>query len=337
MGILSGIVGAALVLAAVVDIIWTTLVPAGGAGPVTARVADVIWKMLLRRHRRRPNHRMLTHAGIAILLITIAVWLLALWAGWTLIFNADRAAVVTSSTGRPADLVDRIYFAGFTMFTLGIGDYVPGQGVWQVLTILCVMNSLVLVTLTVTYLVPLLSGVTEKRQIAAYINTLGETPGGIAATGAGDSDWQSMGQHFVALTPMLLASARKYLAYPLLHYFHPPDQRLALPVAIARLDEALTLIRFGLRPLEQPDMAFIEPLRRAIRVYLDTMGSDFIEPADEAPAPVPLEVPGLDAFQTVETEQFHAALETLTQRRRLLAGMVRHDGWDWQDVTSSER
>ncbi len=78
---------------------------------------------------------------------------------------------MTSDTNLPADLVGKIYFAGYTIFTLGNGDYQPLGG-WRIVTVIANATSLIIVTLSISYLIPLLSAVVEKRVLAGRISPL---------------------------------------------------------------------------------------------------------------------------------------------------------------------
>lgn len=55
-------------------------------------------------------------------------------------------AVRDAANGEPAGLVDRLYFTGYTVFTLGNGDFKPGSGIWQIATGAAAGTGLFLVT-----------------------------------------------------------------------------------------------------------------------------------------------------------------------------------------------
>ena len=61
-------------------------------------------------------------AGVTILLVSIALWLILTWLGWSLVFAASANAVVDATTAAPATIGQRVYFAGYTLLTLGNGD-----------------------------------------------------------------------------------------------------------------------------------------------------------------------------------------------------------------------
>jgi hypothetical protein len=155
--------GAVMVGLAVLDALTTTLVVSSAAGPLTSRIGRSWWR-LVHRLARRPDPRWLTSAGPIIAVLTLSGWLLLLWGGWTLVFSAAPDAVLDDSAGVAADGWARAYFAGFSVFTLGVGDHVPNGAVWQLLTVVAVISGLALTTMSITYLVPV---VTASRNAAS--------------------------------------------------------------------------------------------------------------------------------------------------------------------------
>lgn len=159
MSLVTIVAGLGLLGVLAYDALSTTLGMTTPAGPLTARTARRWWQ-LARRLARGPHSLLLSVTGPFILVMTFTTWVLLLWAGWTLVFSAVPEAVVSSASGAPADTLSRIYFAAYTTFTLGIGDYVPQGGVWQLATSLSVISGLALTTTAITYLVPVVTAVT---------------------------------------------------------------------------------------------------------------------------------------------------------------------------------
>ena len=319
-------VGLALVALALVDLAWTTVAAGSGAGPITGRLAGLLWTAALSQHRRRPSHELLSFSGVAVVFGVLGVWLGLVVVGWALVFSAADGAVVTSSTREPADFVSRLYFTGYTVFTLGNGDYVPGGGLWQLLTVVAVGTGLVLVTMSITYLVPVASAVAQRRQLASYIASLGRTPQEIVTRGWNGTDFSGLGQHLVSLAPLLQTSRQQHLAYPILHYFHSRDRNSAAAPNITNLSQALHLLRNGISEDARPDSALVDPLDRAIEGFLETLRDAHLKPQE----PVPL--PALDPLRShsipVVSDAVYDRSGSDTERRRaLLGGMLADDGW----------
>jgi len=323
--------GLLLVAAALVDLAWTTIAAGSGAGPLTGRLAARLWRVALGIHRRRRSDAFLAFAGVTVVFAVLAVWLLLVLVGWSVAFNASDGAVRDSQTGAPADVVARLYFVGYTVFTLGNGDYRPGDGAWQLATVATTGTGLVLVTLAITYLVPVASAVAQRRQLASTIAALGNTPEEILTTSWDGAGFGSLSQQLLALTPMVQAARQQHLTYPVLHYFHSQEPDSAAAPNLTNLAQALHLLRYGTEPPATVDSAVIVPLERSIDAFLSTLRSAHVEPADPLPLP---HVDGLrDAGIPTATDDHYNAGEGPTRHRRaLLAGMLADDGWSASDI-----
>nr|WP_238420901.1 potassium channel family protein [Streptomyces taklimakanensis] len=251
-----------------------------------------------------------------------------MWVGWWLVFTAQEAAVVSSRTSVPADAWTRVYYAGYTVFTLGTGDYVPGTTWARVATPVASLSGLFLVTLSLTYVVQVVQAVVHKRAFAEQVHALGRDAAHIVATGWTGSGFSSMfNQHLVSLTEPLLRMGEQHLAYPVVHYFHSTVPTKAPAVALAVLDDTLLLLDAGADPRARPDPAATAPLVAALDQVLDTLRGQFFRRADrERPAP-PLSVLGRAGIPTVDEERYAAAVRRHARRRRTVRGFLYSDGW----------
>lgn len=127
------VLGTSILLVTLFDLVKTTLVFSPYGGPLTARVAQSVWSAFIHFSSSRRSNAV----GPSVLLAMLLTWLVFSWGGWTLLFSATQGAVVDAQSGQPASLAARIYFVGYSLFTLGIGDYRPIGAVWQFATVLC--------------------------------------------------------------------------------------------------------------------------------------------------------------------------------------------------------
>jgi hypothetical protein len=325
-----GLIGIGLILLVVLDVIWTTLRLAG-AGPLTSWVTDALWPLSLRV---TSTHRTLAIVGFAIVLFTVSLWLGLDWLGWTLVMGLDPGAVVASQGGQPAGFWERAYFAGSLLITVGNSDYRAGGQVWQVITDVAAANGFTLVSLIITYLLPLVSGVRQRREVAVYISTLGRTPQEILLRAWNGSDFGRLPDHLVALTMPMVSLGQGHLAYPVLHCFHSPDREAAIAPSLALLDESLTLLE-GVAPGLRPDPVTRYPLQGAIEQLLSTLEEAHVEPESVPPKPPSLEALREAGIQTESDEEMERRAATLSRRRRLLLGLVEDEGWKWRDATGA--
>lgn len=324
------IFGTALIVLVAVDAGWTTLAAAGG-GPLTRWVGAGTWRLAVGRL----PHPALKLVGTLIPIGTVLGWLLLLWLGWWLIFSAAEGAVVSAQGGQPADGAARLYFAGYTFFTLGVGDYVPEGALWQALTPIATLSGLVLVTLGVTYLIPLTSADNEKRSLAAMVSSLGTRPAQIVTRSWNGRSFQGLETLLAGLAPTIGLHAQRHLAYPVLHYLHSGRRDFAAAPALARLDEALTILVYGVEPEHQPDPAILQASRRAIEDYLDTLQPFLYLSADRPPSAPDLEAVREAGVPVVTADVFERRIGSLAEHREELVRMVASDGWTWADVGGS--
>lgn len=325
MTVLLLVLGVATLAVVAHDAISTTLSMSAAAGPLTSRLGAGWWS-LARRLASRPSSPIMVTAGPVVVLLTIGCWLALLWAGWTLIFTADPAAVVSSTTGAPASGWSRIYYTGFTVFTLGVGDYIPTGQPWEVLTAVAVMSGLGLTTLAITYLVPVVSAVIASRVQANTIAGMGATPQDIVITGLRDHPFPYFDHRLQTLSDSILETAERHLAYPVLHYFHSAERHVDLRVQAYALSEAVTLLQHGIAPDDRPHPAVMESVQHAISELLGraTDGTPDTEPPPAPPALGPLQDAGLP---TVDSDTFYTAVGGTTDHRRRLAHFANESLW----------
>jgi hypothetical protein len=327
---IAALLGVLCVLAVAYDGARTTL-SASASGPLTRRLSAALWRVLLFVHRISPRHGMLERAGTWITLVLILSWVVLAWLGWSLIFCASPDSVLNSTTKLPASLIERIYFAGFTLTTLGVGDMVPGNMLSRGLTIVASANGLLLFTMSITYAIPIISAATEKRQLALTINTLGESPFDICRTTVGNGDFAALASQLEQIGSAIADAGQKHLAYPILHYFHSADTMTALPLALARLDQTLIIIDSAHPTLPHDTRARIAITRRTIAHFLSTLESAFIRPSPQTPY-----IPALGDFNAFDFFAVPAQVVrqqlTDTDHQKLLHAYVRDDGWRWEAI-----
>lgn len=330
------VLGLVIVLAMILDVVRTTVTVDSGSGWVSGLLTRLVWEAVLRISGSGIRRRMLRHTGIAISLGTIVLWIVMGWAGWSLVFQGGRDAVVVAATGQPANALARVYFAGTTLFTLGLGDYEPQGLVWEAAAVLTAGSGLLLVTLSIAYLIPVAAAATGKRQLAAYVSALGTSPWDILRHAWNGRDFHALDPHLVALAPMLTILAQRHLAYPVLHYFHATERHNASAPAIAALDEALGLLEHGVPAEVRPERLSLLTLRRAVWDYLETLDSTFLKPAPEPPPVASLQPLREAGIPALDDEVYTTALQGTERRRRLLAALVVDDGYRWDEVLQPE-
>lgn len=323
--------GGLLIALALVDALVTTLAAATPAGPVTARMARRLSGAARQVAGRVSWAR--TGVGPVVLLVTVATWIGMLWAGWWLVLLADDGAVVHASDGAPASAWSRLYFAAYTLFTLGNGEFLPATDPWRVTTGVATVLGLALVTTAITYLVPVVTAVTDRHTQAERIAGLGDSAQEILVRAWGANGFDELAQQVQDLAGSIALTSQRHLAYPVLHFFHGRDRAAAFAVNVAALDEAVTMLETAVIEARRPHPLHLRAWRHAVHRLLEVIEGDFGGPADVPPPDPdlgPLRDAGIPLLPDADVADGIAALET---HRRRLHGFVAESGWPWSAVS----
>lgn len=321
---LSGFVLVGLVIH---DAVQTTL-SASRSGPITRFLGRFAWFTALRLYRRFSRHGLLQAVGPWVTVGLLSVWMGLVWLGWWLVFNSHEVAVFHPSTGTYANPVERLYFVGYTITTLGYGDFVAGTGKWQILAVLAAANGFFLLTLAVTYILSVMSAVVQKRQLAISIHALGDTPKDIVSQLGEEGDFSELASQVDDLKSTIISVGQQHLAYPVLHYYHQGHAERALPVALFRLYQVLAIVCHGSTSLA-PSVRFkLQATLFALDSFLSVLSHDFVRPARRKPEIDAAWLPATAALDK-SPEALRQYLEGLESQRVWLA-YVHKDGWDWK-------
>ncbi len=164
LSVFFSILGVILVVIVMTDVIWTTITTKGN-GPLSRFLIHAFKRTFLFFHRRSGNRKLLVLTGPVALIGLGIFWLIGLWGGWFLILLGD-GNIVEAKTGSEAGLAQYVYYTGMTLSTLGIGDFKAGTDYARLLTTLAAFNGLVLITLIITYAIPMVGAITTRRKVA---------------------------------------------------------------------------------------------------------------------------------------------------------------------------
>ncbi|MGB3851811.1 MAG: potassium channel family protein [Tunicatimonas sp.] len=326
------VLGILIVGIAVSDFAVTAFVPTG-EGKITAFIGRFCFKALMTLAGKEGNHRILNYIGLFCIFLTIFTWTLLLWTGFSCIYISDPNSILVGSDKSPTDVFEKIYHVGYTLSTLGIGDYVPGNNFWRVFTSFVSFVGLVTVTMSITYLVPVISNAIQKRSLSLQISSLGEAPEQIVINGFNGKDFSDLSNILSDLSAGIFLYTQNHVAYPILHHMHSNNPSENVVLKLVALDEALTIFLYHIPEDKRPNLIEVQSVRRAITAYLKTI--TYMEPTDEAP-PRPRfemieEFTGLKLKRT-QPPHIDELYEALDKRRKLLYADLQMDGWQWADM-----
>lgn len=278
------------------------------------------------------SRQWLAASGPCMTLSLIVAWFAMSWLGWSFIYMGTEGAVINSATKLPAELSETIYFVGFTLTTLGTGDFVPSNKWWDLLSVIAAFNGLALVTLSITYAIPVIQAVAQKRTLACKFSLWGDGVEDFLSRIDSDPSYGTLKDYLKTASPELLAVAQQHLTYPILHYYHSSATETSLPIQLAVLDEAI-----GKLPDEafekQPELYLLVPnCTRAITEFLVTLSGVFISPSDNEPSVCYSKNEHSLAAELVKQN----STVPLDRRRKLLEALIEEDGWELH-MDESER
>jgi len=320
------VVGIAVVGLTLLDLTWSTL-SAEGAGPLSRRTARGLWRSLTRG--APPDGLRRRVAGAATLLGVAALWVGLLLGGWGLTFGALPGHVVAASDGSAADLGDRLYFAGYAVTTLGNGEFRPSTSMAQALTVAAALSGLFLITLTVTYLIPVVSAVTEARRLASSIHALGRSGEEIVRCGWDGRGFAALERALERTADALSLHAERHLTYPVVHYFEGGARRTAFAPNAAALADALLLLRHGVGEKVRPADAAIQTLDGALRSFTDALEGTPVTDGRTPPVPSGSSLAGTVPLAAGADASVAKAAEAAADGRARLHAYVQASGYAW--------
>lgn len=324
--------GVLVMLITIADIMITTFVPLGSPF-ISDWVRSVIWRTFLIITGKNGRNKLLNYCGMFTVMGYILGWTIAVWLGNALIFLSDPASIVQSGTYITATSWQKVYFVGYTLSTMGLGDFAPASDGWSLFASFISFSGFILITIMITYLIPVVSSAINGRKLSISISAMGYSPENIVYNCYNGENFCRLNDQLSNLIEPIDTMTQQHLAYPILHNFHSHRPTESLPITIALLDEALSLILLYVPVDKCPDPEVIYPLRSAISRYLSTLNGAFIYPAKSPPP----RLKGSDPFfkelpVRQPNNQSQMEEKELEYRRRLLKGMLDNDGWYWDDM-----
>lgn len=321
------IVGLFILGLTVIDLIWTTLWVNGGAGPVSNRLASGTWRVF--RKMAGKKKRLLSLSGPVILVLTLGMWVLSMWIGWSFVFAAEADAISDTMNGGDILWYERVYFTGYSLFTLGNGNYSPKEGLWQIVSTLVSGSGMLFLTLGASYIISVVDAVVRKRAFASSITALSTDASTIVKEAWNGEEFHQLDLLLMNLSSELSALTQQHDAYPLLHFYYSEKSGQSAAVAVAALDEALTIIEYGVEPESRTNAVLMRNMRSTIQEYLETLDFSRIASSDDVPPLPDLRSLRETGIPVVSDEEFEANVEELAGRRKKLYGLIKANAREW--------
>ncbi|MGC1478966.1 MAG: ion channel [Chthoniobacterales bacterium] len=311
--------------------IFLTVLSLRGSGPITNFVTRTLWGWALKIHRWRPCHKALTLVGPALTLSAIIAWYLLVIAGWFLIFVSYQYSVVNNTTEVSADTLEKLYFVGATISSVGYGDFVPARMPWTLLANISAFSTAFFVTTALSYLMPVIAAALERRQLARTISALGEDAQTIVANSWTKGNGEVINSHWSVVFAAIHAYSLKHLVYPVLRYFHSDSSAGSSARSILNLADAVFLIEQAEDPESRPPPAFFVLANSAFQDHANIRRSVITSvdenDGDDGRSQLKPETLSELGITPKDDQAFQKALEEYLPLRSTLVNLCVEDGW----------
>lgn len=322
------IAGILLVCFVFQDMLYTTYSMEGG-GKMTDYWMKLSWRLFLRFSGYNGRHSLLSVAGMFMMISLIFLWGMGIWLGAFLIFASDPDSVLHSQNSLSTGLGEKFYYTGYVLTTMGLGDFRPQNSTWGIVSSFFSFFGLVFITLMVSYALPVLSNIINKKRLSLFVQHQGESPAELLIYFWDGKDFSAIKNNSKELQKEILTAAKSNKAYPISHYFHSNKKEESQIITFCILDEALSIL-INQVPPELWDKKEVLPLRKALSSYLETMLTTFnYREKDSKEIPVPdLELLSRENIPWTSKDDLDS------KRKNLWTQLLKSKGWTWNEVYS---
>lgn len=254
------LLGAALVLVALADIFLTALYARSGMGVLSDRLHSGVWRAVRRAALAWPSRkdRLLGYVGPALLVLTVVLWVALLLLGFALIVWPALGSALSASKGEtPTDFATALYYAGYSLTTLGTGDIVPQTGAYRLLTVVMAATGFSVLTLSLTFFTSVYSALVRRNTFALSLHhrALGTADAVVLLAHLGpNGDFSDARSELTTMAEELINLYESHHFYPVLHYFRFQGDAYALARIVLVSLDTVTLIRSALSEQAYPSL-----------------------------------------------------------------------------------
>ena len=269
------ILGAILVALSILETFMAVLHPRAVTGPVTSLLNRMFHK-LLKTSIGQSNYVTLL-SGPVLIVTQVICWASLLLLGISLIVWPQLGSGIVASGGKPTDITfpTAIYFAGFTVTTLGIGDLVPTTAAMQVLTVLAAGLGFSFFTLVLAYVISIYSTLSRRNQFANEIDYRTAQTGDSLAylvPYLSSDEMSLLNQDLFTLSANMAELLESHHFYPSLHYFRFAESRYAMSRMLRFCLEVASLLKAMQKAGGPASGVVTEPADRLWHASLQMLG-----------------------------------------------------------------
>jgi len=266
--------GIGLTLLSILETWMAVLYPRAVSGPVTSLVYRLHHN--LSRRIFAPSSQLLLFNGPFLIVAQLVVWATLLLLGVTLIVWPQLGTDIAHSNGSAtnASFAMAVYYAGFCLTTLGVGDLVPQTTFTRMMTITAGAIGFSFFTLVLAYIISVYSALGRRNQFACEIDyrtgRTGDTLAYLKSYLASD-DRSLLNQDLIDLASKLADLLESHHFYPALHYFRFSEPRYAMSRILRFSLETASLLRAISQLQPENSTMNVEPTERLWHAGLQTL------------------------------------------------------------------
>lgn len=230
------------------------LYPRTGKSVISSRPGQITWSVFCRFSCliAKGRDRILSYCGPTLLIVIVVAWVCSFTVGFALLIWPALGSGIQASQGKtPTDFATALYYSGYTLTTLGVGDLVPKTNFWRLITILEAAVGFSVITASLTYLLSIYNALTRRNTFAAGLHHRSASKADAAVlliSLKGYGTFEPALQEMSTMSRDLLFLLESHHAYPILHYFRFQKSHYSLArIALIRLD-LVTLVKTALHP-----------------------------------------------------------------------------------------
>lgn len=233
------------------------LYPRATNGPINTSINRAFHQLL--RLPKIASHRLVIAAGPVLIVTQVLLWATLLLIGLSLIVWPQLGTGITATGSKPTDtdFASAVYYAGFTITTLGMGDLVPQRPAMQFLTIIAAGLGFSFFTLVLAYVISVYSTLARRNQFANDIDyRTGRTGKSAVYLRAylTDGDPSLINQDLYTLSSNMSELLESHHFYPVLHYFRFTEPRYTLTRMLRFCFEVASMMR-AVRQIDSPPIS----------------------------------------------------------------------------------
>ncbi|HEX2781904.1 MAG TPA: hypothetical protein VHM30_20520 [Gemmatimonadaceae bacterium] len=249
---LEQLLGAVMVLVALVDVFLTVLYARLGTAVLSTRLSRMVWHAFSAVATRagRQRGKVLSFCAPIILVLLIGVWAALLALGMGLLIHPALGTAVRATVGpTPRDFMTALYAGGSSLSFISVGDLAPHTTPYRLLYLCSSLIGMSVLSLTITYLLQLYNGVRERNTFGLKLHMLTantddavEIVAGMAARGHFDATYSAFAEIGAEATKV----KESHHFYPILAFFRFREPFYGWSAAILRCLDSVSLIKSAL-------------------------------------------------------------------------------------------